>query len=343
MFPMQKLQPRLKIGRLRQLGIRHYDELIHDQPKEWLLKQFSQGADEYPVNVSLLMRNLVWQMRERVIKKEKPPLQELIRTYWYMYIKPTLSRAGALSQKTDQYAQLIDTIVFMVKDWSLMEYKDIGFRDDKKTLRSVGLNANIILVAEKVGHHDFLQEMQAKYQVSTIALGGQPSLLSSEYYIDDFKKQKVNLQRSFYLYTIVDYDPSGWIIRDAFIANLRHYGIKHIQVEDLIHPDMLTPQEVQDSRYQIPTTTIMQTKNKAWLEQVHKRGYSNQKYLEEKDKKGKPILYGLESEAITDRRLETAFDNSIKGIIGKKEKLLKIMQLRRLQESLKRLILHKTT
>ena len=101
---------------LRQLGIRHFDDLIHDQPKEWLLKYFKLGADEYPINVSLLMRNLVWQMRERVISGEKPPLKELVRTYWYMYVKPTLSRAGALSQKTDQYAQLVDTIVRMVKE-----------------------------------------------------------------------------------------------------------------------------------------------------------------------------------------------------------------------------------
>ena len=33
-----------------------------------------------------------------------------------MYIKPTLSRAGALAKETDQYAQLIDNIVYMVKE-----------------------------------------------------------------------------------------------------------------------------------------------------------------------------------------------------------------------------------
>ncbi len=47
--------------RLRKAGIRHYDKLIHDQPKRWLIKNFSQGADEYPVNVARLMRNIIWQ------------------------------------------------------------------------------------------------------------------------------------------------------------------------------------------------------------------------------------------------------------------------------------------
>jgi len=65
-------------------GIRHYDVLIHDQPKEWLIKHFSAGADEYPVNVALLMRNIVWQTRERIVTKEKPTLHELVRTFWYM-------------------------------------------------------------------------------------------------------------------------------------------------------------------------------------------------------------------------------------------------------------------
>jgi hypothetical protein len=42
--------------RLRKAGIRHFDVLIHDQPKEWLIKNFSQGADEYPVNIARLSR-----------------------------------------------------------------------------------------------------------------------------------------------------------------------------------------------------------------------------------------------------------------------------------------------
>ncbi|MBU0683370.1 MAG: hypothetical protein KJ864_03675, partial [Candidatus Omnitrophica bacterium] len=118
--------------RLRNTGIRHYDDLIHDQSKEWLIENFSPGATVYPVNVARLMRNIIWQTRERTIAGEKPPLKELLRTFWYMYIKPTLSRAEALSQETDQYAQMIATIVHMVKEIEVMEYKDIGFRDDNQ-------------------------------------------------------------------------------------------------------------------------------------------------------------------------------------------------------------------
>ena len=81
--------------RLKKAGIRHFDVLIHDQPGEWLIKNFSQGADEYPVNVARLMRNIIWQTRERIVNGQKPPLKELIRTFWY-YIS---RKGGSIGNK----------------------------------------------------------------------------------------------------------------------------------------------------------------------------------------------------------------------------------------------------
>ena len=335
-------KPNSPRDRLRKAGIRHYDELIHDQTEEWLMENFSQGATDYPVNVARLMRNIVWQTRERITAGEKPPLKELLRTFWYMYIKPTLSRAGALAQETDQYAQLIDNIVFMVKEIAVMEYKDIGFRDDNQANRRVGANANIILFSEKLGHQAFLSDIADKYNVSILALGGQPSVLNVEYFVDTLKEAKINLQRSFYLFSIVDYDPSGWIIRDAFINNLRFYGIPNTRVIDLIHPDMLTPEEIKFSRYLIKDNESMRIKNKNWLKEVHKRDYKNQQYLEE-TKKDKKILYGLEAESVSGKRLSQKLEEEMVPLIGKSEDLLKIYELRKLDKAIKDLIILKIT
>jgi len=328
--------------RLRKAGIRHYDELIHDQTEEWLVQNFSEGATDYPVNVARLMRNIVWQTRERIIKGEKPLLKELLRTFWYMYIKPTLSRAGALAIKADQYAQLIDNIVFMVKEIEVMEYKDIGFRDDNQANRKIGANANIILFSEKLGHQEFLSEIADKYNISILALGGQPSVLNAEYFVDTLKQARIGLQRSFYLFSIVDYDPSGWIIRDAFINNLKFYGIPNTRVIDLIHPDMLTPEEVKLARYRIKEPEEMRVKNKNWLKEVHKRDYKNQQYLEE-TKKDKKILYGLEAESVSGKRLTQKLEEEMVPLIGKSEDLLKIYELRKLDKAIKDLIIHKVT
>lgn len=329
---------------LRKLGIRHFDELIHDQPREWLVRRFSRGADEYPVNVALLMRNLIWQMRERVIKKDKPPYRELIRTFWYSYVKPTLSRAGALAQETDQYVQMVDTMVAMVKDHKILEYKDIGFRDNQENQRRVGVNAHVILFSEKVGHQPFIFEIADQYNISALALGGQPSLLNIEYFVDELKAQKVDIRRSFYLFSIVDYDTSGWIIRDAFRDSLRHYGVKNTRVIDLVHPDMLTPDEIKVSRYQIHEKEVMRAKNKAWLREIHKRGYKNQRYLEKqtiKDKKIQLSLFGLEAESVSTKRLTGELERVMVPLLGKSEDLLKVYEFKQLNEALEELILHK--
>jgi hypothetical protein len=118
--------------RLAKACIKSYSVLIHDQSREWLIKEFSAGSDEYQVNVSLLMRNLVWQIRERIQKGEKPPLRELIRTYWHMYVKPTLSRSDSLAEGTDQYKQLSEQLVYMARDLKVLKYSEIGFRDEKR-------------------------------------------------------------------------------------------------------------------------------------------------------------------------------------------------------------------
>ena len=350
--------------RLRKAGIHHYDVLIHDQPKEWLLKNFkAEGASPaYPVNVSRLMRNLVWQMKERVAAGEKP-FSELVRTYWYMYIKSTLARAGALSAETDQYKQLTENIVAMVKDFTLMTYKSIGFRDENAANKRIGINANIIPFSEKLGHFNYLTELNKQYNVSAIALGGQPSVMNIEYFVDDIKKAKsapqladrpkifampeagakFNLKRSFYLYSIVDFDPSGWIIRDAFINNLAHYKIKNVKVHDLINPDMLTPEEIMLARYPVRAGADMEAKNKKWLADIEARHYKNQKYLVEELSNGKKKLYGLEAEAISTARITEKLKEVMLPVIGGNEAALKIYEMKNLNQAIKDLMIFKLT
>ena len=360
--------------RLRKAGIRYYDELIHDQSKDWLVKNFKAegAAPDYPVNVARLIRNLVWQMKERVSSGEKP-FNELIRTYWYMYIKSTLARAGALSAETDQYKQLTENIAAMVKDFNLLAYKDIGFRDENEANKKIGVHANVIPFAEKLGHFKYLTDIQAQYNVSVIALGGQPSVMNVEYFVDELKKPpapasalaarpkllslpavaggfyprsagtKLNLKRSFYLYSIVDFDPSGWIIRDAFINNLRHYKIKNTKIHDLINPDMLTPEEILLARYPIRAGADMEAKNKKWLADVEARHYKNQKYLVEDLPGGKKKLYGLEAEAVSTARLSARLKEVMVPVLGGNEAALKLYEMKTLNQAIKDLILFKLT
>ena len=328
--------------RLRKAGVRHFDKLIHDQDREWLVENFSGGAPKYPVNVAKLMRNIIWQTRERVVSGDREKLTELVRTFWYMYVKPTLSRAGALSEESDQYKQMVAQLVDMVTELDVMRYSDVGFRDDNEAHRRLGPNANIVLFSEKLGHQAFLSEMADKYGVSVIALGGQPSVVNIEYFVDVVKKANVNLKRSFYLFSIVDYDPSGWIIRDAFLADLAFYGIRNVRMVDLITPDMLTPEEVRMSRYRIPMGQDMKVKNADWLKEVSKRKFQNQELLVE-ERRGRKILYGLEAESVSGKRIAARLAKIMVPLVGKSEDLLKVYELRQLNEAIKALIVHSVT
>jgi hypothetical protein len=329
-------------SRLKDGGLRHFDELIHEQAKEWLLANFAEGASDFPVNIARLMRNIVWQLRERVMSGARDPLHELVRTFWYMFIKPTLARAGVLSTESDQYAQLVDNMVAMVKELDAMRYKDIGFRDDNAANRKVGANVHIILFAEKLGHRAFLDEVAAKYDVTTVALGGQPSVINVEYMVDTLRATGVDLRRSFYLFSIVDYDTSGWIIQQAFLDDLKFYGIPNVRLVELVNPDQLTADEVKLSRYPLPAGLDMKLKNETWLRQVRERNYKNQPLLEEKT--GDVVtLYGLESESISSQRLMAELEQVMVPLLGKNEDLLKIYELRKLDQAVKDLIIHKIT
>jgi len=310
------------ILKLKAIGIRHFNELIHDQSKEWLIENFHERAKKYKLNVTKLMRNLVWQTRERIINKQKPPLNELIRTFWYMYVKSTLSRAGSLSTKPDnQYRQLVATIVDLVKKYKLMRYSDIGFRDDNQAHREVGKNANIILFSEKLGHQQFLSEIARKYKVSIIALGGKPSVCNIEYFVDDMKSRGVNLRRRFRLFSIVDFDTHGWIVRNSFINNLKFYGIGNIKTMDLITPDMLTEDEIKISRYRIPQEKPAQRKMMfKWLQQIRKMNWRwETNLMEEEYERGKLHRYycGLESESVSAKRLSEKLAIEIIPLIKK--------------------------
>jgi len=69
--------------RLRKAGIRHYGDLIHDQPKGWLVKNFKAegAAPKYSVNIARPMRNLGYQMNKLYSKQGIFQLNQILRTF----------------------------------------------------------------------------------------------------------------------------------------------------------------------------------------------------------------------------------------------------------------------
>lgn len=335
---------REKTARLRKLGIRSFDKIIHDQGREWLQENFAKGATKFPVNVSALVRNILWQTHERIQVGEREPFNELIRTFWYTHIKPTLTRADALSDEADQANEVSDELVRLVVEEELFDYADIGFRDENEANRTVRANANVILFSEKVGHAAFLEEMGNKFQISTIAFGGQPGALTTEYFVTDIKQTGVDLRRSFFLFSIVDYDTSGWIIRDSFIDNLNKFGIHNIHTVDLVNPDILTPEEINFSKFRIPSGQANQKKNTDWLRAVREKDFDNQEFMENIIGGGRDrVLFGLEGEAVSTERMEAKLNEDVPPLLGTSERVLTINALEDLTQSLNNLLIQKAT
>jgi hypothetical protein len=54
------------------------------------------------------------------------------------------------------------------------------------------------------------------------------------------------------LFSVVDYDPSGYWIARAFAAPLQAFGVQEVMLHPLIGPERLTAEQVALGRYALP-------------------------------------------------------------------------------------------
>ena len=72
--------------------------------------------------------------------------------------------------------------------------------------------------------------------------------------------------------------------------------------------------------------------------------FFTKKYLgPDSDSRGNRIIYGLEGESVSSRRLADKLDELLPPLLGQNERLLKIMNLEKLNQAIKDLILFKVT
>ncbi|MCX5705833.1 MAG: hypothetical protein NTZ92_07255, partial [Candidatus Omnitrophica bacterium] len=186
-----------------------------------------------------------------------------------------------------------------------IRYRELGFIDDNQNDRKIGIYDFIILFAEKAGHFPLLQRIAKDTEVTILSLGGQPSLLSAEYFVDEMKAKGIDIRKSFYTFSLVDYDTSGWIIRDAFLNDLRFYGLKNISHQDIVLPGIFTEEEIELNKYPIPASPALDPKNKKWLKESG--GINGE-------------LYGIESDAAPPERIKELFLSKIKELTDYPEK-----------------------
>jgi len=286
---------------LRAEKIRTYNVPIHEQSREWLIKQFGPGK-VYPINLTLATKNIVWQTRERIRKGEINPIQGIIRTFWYTHIKPVFARTGSLKDDKKQYRVLHEVLVDLVRTRDIMRYKDMGFLNNNAGTVKLDKNWHVLLVGEKHGQYAVLETIAKDINSTVLTLGGQPSLLSMEYFVDSYKEKKIDIRKSFYVIFVVDYDPSGRIIRNSVIRDLKFYGMKNIQAIDIIVPGILTRKELALAKFPLPEGK--EKINQRWMKET---GGIN------------GTLYGFESDSVPFDRLREKIIEAATPYVGDPE------------------------
>jgi hypothetical protein len=307
--------------------IRHFDELLPEMSKERLREHFGAKSTGR-INLSLYIKNSIWQAWERIQAGTLPPFRGNIRSFWYAMLKPALSRADALTVKGDPYQVMIDMFVRLVMVRHVLRYKWFGFSDEAAGDRLIGgKNRHILLVAEKRGHFPLLKQIAEDFDVTVFALGGQPSLLSTEYFVDELKAAGIELGQDFPMLTIVDYDPAGDSIARTFIRQLQEFGVGSVLRADLVRPQNMTPEQVELNKFRLSRAKSERQKIARWLGAT---GGINK------------TPYGLEADAMPEAQLLEVFEREVSvflklGVAEVKRR----RELKRLSKSLQRLILWK--
>ena len=305
---------------LRKEQIRTYKVPIHEQSKVWLIKEFGPG-DPYPINLTLATKNIVWQVREKIRKGKEKPIQGIIRTFWYTHIKPVFARTRSLDEEKEQSSVLNRVLVDLVRTRDIMRYKDMGFLNNNAGTVKIDKNWHVLLVGEKHGKYAVLETIAKDLNSTVLTLGGQPSLLSMEYLVDDYKEKKIDIRKSMYIIFVVDYDPSGWIIRDSVIRDLKFYGMKNIKPIDIILPEILTEKEIELAKF--PLKEIQKTINEKWIELT---GGINGK------------AYGFESDSVPYKRLRDKIIETATPYVGDPENIRRANTIKELTETINQLI-----
>lgn len=285
-------------------NLRDFDRDIRMMETADIQRLFADGTGQ--LVVTQLIGNIAWQAFNWIQAGKTPPIDGNLRSFWYSHIKPVL---GRVLPKLDerQYGDMSAVFAKYVGDYHLFRYADFGFVEDSDANRIIGdRHPQVIVLAEKKGHWRTLQKIAAQTGATVISLGGQPSLMATEFFVEALAKA-TSLDTPLHLITDVDYDPSGQIIAESFRDQLRQMGAKPVAMRHLIAPVNFTADEVKYFKYPVKNDSSSdKTKVKRWLN-PDRRKYPDREPAGIVDENGVRQSMGLESDAMPkDRLMELA-------------------------------------
>jgi hypothetical protein len=271
---------------LRKERIVGLDKDIRLMTTDELRRHFGAASSGRIVHTRVI-KNIVWQVVGRVRRGELEGVDGNLRSFFYRFVKPVFARLpGALDSGHDPYETMLDVFVELVGEHKLLSYWELDLTDDNWQHRRLGeRHPEVLVFAEKVGFFRWLLRLHERFSVTVLALGGAPSLLSSEYLVR-LLQTEAGLEGGVHLFGVTDHDPSGRALSEAFATQLEGFGLVVETFEHLIGPEHFSAQELEIFAFPVPRR--QKTLNRRWLEAGGGIG-------------GK--LLGLESDAMPKSRL----------------------------------------
>jgi hypothetical protein len=276
---------------LEELRVVELEDEIFEMGRGRLRRHFSHKNGS--LHESRLLVSLIWQDLGLLRRAQLAPFTGNIRSYWYARAKPVLSRAGASASdlKTTLYSNMISQFSAMVGERRLFAYREFGFADSSAHLRRLGSdNPHVVVVAEKEGQLVLLRKLERLFGCTTIALGGQPSILATEYFTEALFEAGLGQERLLVL-MLVDFDPAGDSIANAFLNQMRSVGFEGELVRhDIAVPGRMTMEQMRLNRYALGRSRRQKEKTRRWIARTGGLATVNERWKN----------YGLEADAMTE-------------------------------------------
>jgi hypothetical protein len=237
---------------LKELRVRAYDQDLRTFTAKQLRAEFSTQKTKRVLS-KVLVRNVVFQAASWAIEGKAPKINGNLRSLYYQWVKPVVAKLPELLKtKVDYYDETLNALELFIGELRLFAYRDLELVDERWENRffTDGRNPHLLVFAEKNGFVQFLQEASRTYGITTVALGGSPSHLSTEYLAAQLKKLK--FIEPLVLFGICDFDPAGADIAKAFVQQLSRQGLQVKEQHSLITPKVFGPDELLTLRFSVP-------------------------------------------------------------------------------------------
>ncbi len=277
---------------LAKLKVRTFQEDMRRLTPDQLHQEFAAKSSGR-ILVTPLVRNLVFQAATWMIDGKTPKVEGNLRSLFYQWIKPVVARLPSISsRRVEPYDVMLDALETFIVSLRLFRYRDLELVDEnwENSWFSDGRNPHILLFAEKTGFVMFLQQAHKKYGLSSVALGGSPSHLSTEYLVERLRKEVGTLE-PLVLFGITDHDPSGFFIARSFRTQLENQGVSVAEYHKLIEPAHYTEEEL--ALFHFPIPSKYRARIESWMKVTGGIG-------------GEPL--GLEADSLPKARLRQLLD-----------------------------------